>query len=246
MSRRITTLALLGAGGALAAPAGASAATATLDRPCYVASQPGNLALAGFSPNAAVSVANADLGSIKVTTDVTGSLTLPFTPPGGQDLKRPGSRAFAVTATEDAIPANTAAAMSRIAPLAFATSGGTKSPKAPRTWSFSGFTPGKFIHGHFRFRSRTRGNFRFGLATGPCGVYKRQAPGIPVQGRVSTGTWTIQIDQKSTYDKNTKPSLRDTTTVFTTFRPRAVAGAASLSGAALSGFYRFGAFTSGF
>jgi hypothetical protein len=241
---RSTTLALAGAA-ALAVPATASAATAGLDLPCYVSGQPGNLAVGGFPPNAPILVANADLGTTKVTTDVTGSATLPFTPPSGSDLKRPGSRAFVVTATEEANPANTVSATSRIAPLAFATDSGTKSPKAKRSWYFSGFTPGKYVYAHFRFKGRTKGNYRFGRATGPCGEYKRRAPGIAIKGRVSSGSWLIQVDQKSTYSKATKPALVDKTVVFTTFRPRAAAGAAALSTAALTGFYRFGGFVSG-
>lgn len=220
--RRICTLALAGAG-ALALPAGASAATAALDLPCYVSGQPGSLALSGYAPNVAVTVANADLGSTQVTTDATGSVTVPFTPPSGNDLKRPGSRAFVVTATEVANPASTGTASSRVAPLAFATDTGTKSPKADRTWTFSGFAVGKPIYAHFRLGGTTRGTYRFGVAKGPCGEYKRHAPGIAVAGRARAGTWTIQVDQVKRYSAKTKPALKDTTVVFTTFRRRAAA-----------------------
>lgn len=236
---RICVLALAGVG-ALAFPAGASAAAATLDRPCYVSGQPGTLSLSGFAPNAVVSLANADLGARKVMTDATGSFSIPFTPPSGRDLPRPGSRAFVITATEDANPANTATAASRIAPLAFATSKGEKSPKAKRSWYFSGFITGKTLYGHFRYKGQTKGNFRFGRATGPCGEYKRRAPGIPVKGRVSAGSWRVQVDHKRIYSAKTQPSVAGSTVVYTTFRPRAAVGAAALSSAALTGFYRFG------
>ena len=243
--RRICTLALAGAG-ALALPASASAAAAAaLDKPCYVASQPGTLGLFGFAPNAVVTVASADLGSMKVTTDATGSFAIPFRPPAGTDLKRPGSREIAFTATEDANPANTATATSRIAPLAFATDKGTKSPKAKRSWYFSGWTIGQPIYAHFRFRGRTKGNFKFGVATGPCGEYKRRAPGIAIKGRVPAGSWTVQVDQAPKYSPATMPSLKDKTVVFTRFRRRSAVGAAALSSAALSGFYRFGGFNAG-
>lgn len=244
--RRICTLALAGAG-ALTLPAGASAATAAaLDKPCYVAGQPATLALFGFAPNAMVSLTSADFLLTKYTTDATGSFATTFDPPSSRDLvKRPRSRKFAITATEDANPANTATATSRIAPLAFATDKGTKSPKAKRSWYFSGWAIGKPIYAHFRFGGRTKGNYRFGVATGPCGEYKRKAPGIAIDGRAPAGTWTVQVDQSPTYSTKTLPFLKDKTVVFRTFRRRSAAGAAALSTAAPSGLHRFGGFQGG-
>jgi hypothetical protein len=237
--RRTCILTLAGLG-ALAAPAAASAAMATLDLPCYVSGQPGNLALSGYAPNAVVTVDNPDLGSTRVTTDATGSASLAFTPPSGNDLKKPGSRAFVITAAEVANPASTATATGRVAPFAFATDRGTKSPKASRSWYFSGFTVGKPIYAHFRFKAQTRGTHRFGIAKGPCGEDKRHAPGIAISGRVSPGTWTIQVDQAKRYAAKTTPKLKDTTVVFTTFRPRTAAGAAALDAVTLPAGDPFG------
>ena len=237
--RRIRILALAGTG-ALALPAGASAAAVALDRSCYVAGQPGTIGLFGFAPNAVVSISSPNLAPGKVMTDATGSLAIPFTPPSGNDVNPPRSRELVVTATEDANPVNRATATSRFAPLAFATDKGTRSPKSKRSWYFSGFATGKNIYGHFRFKGRTKANYRFGRAAGPCGEYKRRAPGIPVRGRVSPGSWTVQVDQRRTFSVRTRPALKTKTVVFTTFRPRAAVGAAALSSSALTGFYRFG------
>ncbi len=235
---RIYTLALVGAG-ALAVPASASAATAALDKPCYIAGQQGIFAGFGFAPNAVVSINNPALGPTKVTTDATGSFAQGFTPPDGRALGKPGSADIVFTATEDANPASTATAASKIAPLAFATNKGTKSPKADRSWSFSGWQVGKPIYAHFRFGGKTKRNFRMGVAKGPWGEFKRRAPGIAVRGRVRAGLWTIQVDQSRTYSVRTRPALKDRTVVFTRFRPRAVTSAAAVSTAALSGRYSF-------
>lgn len=243
MSRSLV-LALTGAI-VLAVPTSAAAAIASVDRACYVSGQPGVLSIAGFAPNAAVTLGNADLGSAKVTTDATGSFAMPFTPPSGTDLKRPGSRQLVFTATEDANPANAAKATSRIAPLAFATDKGTKSPKAKRSWYFSGWAVGRNIYAHFRLGGKTKGNYRMGRATGACGEYKRRAPGIAIKGAVRAGSWTIQVDQAKSYRTSTRPFLKDKTPVYTTFRPRAVTSAAATSTAALSGMYRFGGFYAG-
>lgn len=83
------------------------------------------------------------------------------------------------------------------------------------------------------------------MAANPCAEFKRKAPGIAVRGRVPAGTWTIQIDQAKNYSVNTKPFLKDKAVVFTRFRPRAAVGAAAVSSAALSGFYRFDGFRAG-
>ncbi len=236
--RRMYTVALMGAS-AVALPASASAATVALDKPCYISGRPGIFAGFGFAPNAVISINNADLGPTTVTTDPTGSFAQGFTPPDGRALGKPGSRDIVFTAAEVANPASTASATSKIAPLAFATNRGTKSPKADRSWSFSGWKVGKPIYAHFRFRGKTKRNFRMGVATGPCGEFKRRAPGIAVRGRVSAGLWTIQVDQRRTYSRSTMPALKDQTTVFTRFRPRAVTSAAALSAAALNGRFSF-------
>jgi len=244
--RRIITLALAGAG-ALALPAAASAATAAaLDKTCYVAGQPATLALFGFSPNAMVSLTSTGLPPVKVATDATGSFAASFPPPPSTDLlKRPRSREFGITATEDANPANTATATSRVAPLAFATDKGAKSPKVKRSWYFTGWEVGKPIYAHFRFGGRTKGTYKFGTATGPCGEYKRRAPGIAIKGRVSVGTWTVQVDQSPTYSTKTMPSLKAQSPVFAVARRRSATAAATFRTAAPSGSYRFGGFAAG-
>ncbi len=232
--------AVLAAAGALALPAAAAqAATAALDLPCYVSGHAGTLTLSGFAPNAVIDVANADLGRTQVTTDATGQAAVTFARAPGETLQQPSARSFVVTATETANPASTATASSQVAPLAFATDAGTKSPKAIRHWSFSGFTPGRSIYGHFRLKGLTRGTFRFGAAKGACGLYERRAAGIAIRGHVSTGLWTIQVDQVQRYSSKTRPRLTDTSVVYTTKRPRAAVGAAALSAAALSGGHAF-------
>lgn len=242
LSRTALVLVALSASGAL--PTATSAATASLDRACYVSGEPGTLSLAGFSPNAVVSLANDDGDRTSVTTDAAGSLVVAIGPPAGDDLPRPGSREIVFTATEDANPANVATAVGRIAPLAFATDTGPKSPAAKRAWYFSGWTPGKAIYAHFRLGGRTRGTYRFGVATGPCGLYQRRAPGIAIKGRVGAGAWTIQVDQAARFSTRTTEKLTTRTAVYTTFRPRATTSAAALSTAALLGSYRFATFAS--
>ena len=66
-----------------------------------------------------------------------------------------------------------------VANLTFATSGGVKSPRAKRSWNFSGFIqrPGKPIYGHFRNGGRTYANYRFGIPKGRCGTLRKTRSG---------------------------------------------------------------------
>jgi len=204
-----------GAGaGAATVGAGAGAATVATDMPCYVERQPARALLTGFTPNVDVAVTGDQVFASGVT-DVAGSVTLAFTAPL-RETSRPGSERVVLTATELTGPAprRPVKVAFRVTTLSFA-SKGPRSPTAIRTWTFSGFRPGKPIYGHFRFKGRTRANHRFGVATAPCGELRRRAPAFPVRGRVQAGVWRIQVDQRRTYARSTTPRLATSTTVFT-------------------------------
>ncbi len=218
-------LLLAGAGVALAAPPGASAASVAFDRACYVSGQAGAVVLAGFAPGAAVTVSSPALGSTSVTTDGAGAARVGITPPSGDDLPGPGSRAVTVTATQD--PAVRAEATARYAPLAFRTAGGTTTPTAARRWSFSGWNPGLPLYAHFRLGGRTRGTHRFGVAAGPCGELRQRAPAIVSRGGVRPGAWAVVVDQRPAFSPLTRPQLEVTTPVYPTWRSR-VPGAVGL------------------
>jgi hypothetical protein len=219
--RRTPILALAGAG-ALAVPPAAQAGVISTDLPCYVERQAATASLTGFTPNVDVQIEGDQVQAAGVT-DATGSLSLTFRAPL-RSSSRPGSDRIVLTASELSGPAPQppASVRFRVASFAFATSTGTRSPTATRTWTFSGFQPGKPIYGHFRFRGRTRANYRFGVATAPCGELRRRAPGFPVRGRVEEGTWRVQVDQRPTYSRSTSPKLAVNTRIFTRFVPRAV------------------------
>ncbi len=205
----------------LATPPAAQAGTVATDMPCYREGQAARALLTGFTPGAVVRITGHDVVAEGVT-DAAGSLVLPFVAPL-RTPSRPGSLRIELTARELTGPAPQppATAAFRVTTLSFANRG-PRSPTAIRTWTFSGFQPGKPIYGHFRFRGRTRSNHRFGVATAPCGELRRRAPAFPVRGRVSPGTWRIQVDQRRFYAASTVPRLATKTTVFTGVAPRAV------------------------
>lgn len=214
-TRRVTAFAVVI--GALGVPAaGAQGAALTISQPCQVSTFSVTAVLSGFTPDAAVSITGRGILET-ATTDATGSASIPFRSPS-LPTRSPSSRQVTVTASDTA-GGGTATALFRTTNVAFGTSGGQQSPKLKRTWSFSGFAPGKTIYGHFRFRGQTRATYRYGIAKAPCGELKVTAPGIPAKGRIGSGTWTVQIDQRKAYSARTHPRLTGSTVVFKVFTP---------------------------
>jgi hypothetical protein len=215
---RATIPVLLASGAALAlsaAPVGA--ATLTADQPCYVEGQRIGLVGQGFGPAAPITI-TGDGVFLSGPAGADGAFSAGVkAPPLG--TTNPASRTVRINAADNA--GVQAIADVQVATGAFSTSTGVRSPRAVRTWKFSGLfqRPGRPIYGHFRHKGRTYANYRFGVPTGPCGTLTKRAPGIPAR-RVPAGSWTVQVDFSPTYDRNATPRLTGTTTVFTTFRPR--------------------------
>ena len=220
--RRIPIVTVSAAAAVLAAPAAAEAGHVATDMPCYLERQAARVLLTGFTPNVDV-VVEGDQVFASGVTDAAGGLVLPFSAPL-RETSQPGSERIVLTATELTGPAPQppVRAAFRVTTLSFA-SKGSRSPTAIRTWTFSGFRPGKPIYGHFRYKGRTRANHRFGVATAPCGELRRRAPAFPVRGgRVPVGTWRVQVDQRRFYAAGTVPRLATNTTVFTRAAPKAI------------------------
>jgi hypothetical protein len=196
--------------------ASAQAASVTVSQPCQIATFGLTATLAGFTPNSTITL-DGDGIFRTVAADALGSATVTFAAPllGSSE---PKSKQFIVNAADDAPTPLRAFARFRSTNLAFGTTGGVRSPKATRTWTFSGLQPGKLIWGHFRFGGRTRATYRFGLAKGPCGELTVKAPGIPVKGRINTGRWNIQIDQQKIFNPATKPRMTGSTSVVVVYK----------------------------
>ena len=209
---------------AAAAPAQAQVApTVATDLPCQVENAPLTATGSGFTPNSPIRI-QTDQVFESGTTDATGSFSLPFGTPLESGVTPDNGQQFTLTATDGA--GLTATVTFRSVAFAFGTSSGSRSPKAKRQWSFSGFQPGKAVYGHFRHKGKNRGTFRFGAAAAPCGTLKKRAAGIPIKGSIGAGQWTVYVDQTKAFKIGAPRQLKGTTTVFTVFRPRAASAAA--------------------
>jgi hypothetical protein len=191
---------------ALAAPAAAPAASLKTDFPCYIEQTPMRVLGSGYSPDTKITVSAPQVfATTKTNGEGAFSTTVkaPIFP-----TVRPGSARYTIKAVETENTDVAAVVSYRVANFAFETAKSSGSPKTKRRWSFSGFSPGDPIYGHFRYKNRTRGTIRFGTAKGPCGELTARAPGIGVTGHVAAGNWVVQVDQRKRYSRTTKPALR--------------------------------------
>jgi hypothetical protein len=205
--RRLTlvgprTAVALAAGGALAAPATADAAQVTVRERCYVAGRPVPVSGIGFTPGARVSLTGDVSGS--VVADSLGAFEAQVPAPANPTLR---PRRFSVGATEEGDGAVSAPPV-RFPVVREILAGNYASaisgpPGERTTWRFAGFTAGRPIFGHFRYRGRTVRTYRFGVARGVCGTLTTRAPRVPVTAR--RGRWQLQMDQARRFDPATEP-----------------------------------------
>jgi hypothetical protein len=194
-----------------AAAAPASAATLSLDKPCYVsaASKRATMKLlgSGFVPGDMVEISSSD-GSVSTSTPANASgdiaattgAPIPF-------LSLPGSKAITLTAQDFTAAGTTitATARTQAAPLAVATKPAQARLSQKVTWYFSGFRPGRLIYGHY-LRKRPVARTQFGRAKGPCGVLKVKARFYP-GGHPRFKSYGLQLDDSKSYSKHASPRI---------------------------------------
>ncbi len=214
---RVTPIAMLAAASAaLVLGPPVSASTLTANQACYIEGFNIGLIGAGFTPSGGISL-SGDQIALSGSALADGSFQAPVAAPQ-LGTSKPATKTFTITATDQTTSA-TATVDVQVATAVFATSTGFKSPRASRTWTFSGLfqKPGKPIYGHFRHNGKTYANYRFGVPQGPCGTLRRKAPGIPAK-KIPAGTWRVQVDFERSYKPKATPRLTGSTTVITTFR----------------------------
>jgi hypothetical protein len=189
------------------------AGTVTLDRACYVENDTMTATGSGFAPNTDLTL-SGDGTFATATTDANGNFSVPVPAPINPTIDAKTSSIANYTLNVENFNDATQNTSVDYQVTNFTLDRGKKSdPRAKRTWAFAGFPSGSTIYGHFRFKGKTVSNYRFGRATGPCGMLKTTARGIPVS-RVHVGKYLVQIDTNKHYNKAAVPSLKATITVF--------------------------------
>lgn len=210
---RTPTTLLLAAVATAALPAAASAATITASATCAASFADVGISGTGFTPNGPVTISgDADR---YVTADALGSfqttVSAPFLSRSSMAVKQ--AALTATDGTDATITAQTGFSyvsdyFNTNAPL-------SGKPSAKTTWRFAGFVSGQSIYGHYRFNKKTIKNYRFGKAKGVCGTLTVRARRLPAKSR--PGTWTLQLDQKKSYNRFTKPRRTVSFTIFRRF-----------------------------
>jgi hypothetical protein len=229
--RRVALPALLTAT-ALAAPAGAQAASlaANAPKPCYGAGDSVPLFGGGFTPGGAVTVRQGQITlSPGPTADGAGNFSgnaVVQQPLGGNEETVP------YTATDQANPALVAGTgpirFSRLL-LTGRKAGANGLIQRVRA---RGFTSGnKTLYAHVRRGGRNVKRLRLGRLKGACRTLKVRKRFF--SAGANPGTYTLYFDTRRRYRKGTRQQLRGTLTVFRITRP-AAAGAVATTSSSLS------------
>lgn len=196
----------LGLLGAAAGPA-AAASLAPL-KPCYVFggydqktgeydAEPVELDASGFLPGAATRVVvDGVTVASGVRADAAGRVRFTARAP----VQDSGERPFTVSVTDEADPAQTAAAASRVTTVAVSVSP-RKGPATQRVrFRGRGFTNlSRPVFGHYVKRGRERRTVRFARRPGgPCGTFRATRRRLPFE-RPATGRWRLRVDQSRRY-----------------------------------------------
>ncbi len=192
------------AGGGAAASAGPTAMIA-VDRGCYV-QRPGpagplmiTVTGAGFTPGATVAI-SGDGTATQTVAGATGAIRASL--PAAAVTQPPLVQPFTLTATD----ANGVSASTPIyvTALTVSASPAIAHLRQQVRWTFSGFTPGREIYGHYRHDGRVIATAAYGVAAGPCGTLSTRAteypgadPGYP--------SYSVQWDDSRQYSPSAQP-----------------------------------------
>jgi hypothetical protein len=203
---------------AAALPAVASAATLTVDKPCYRTLQDAVASGTGFIPNAPV---NFTLDGQPFTdpanpptADAAGNLNAGFgigSPPGKQ-------KTYVLAASDGTNSAQTTFTATRLDVNVTPKRG---NPGKKKRVKARGFDRGKILRYHVRGPRKKNG--KVGKVKGPCGKVSKRVRIF--KAHFPVGTYTVQFDQKKKYSKRAEPRVVFNVTIFRVFRPRAGASA---------------------
>jgi hypothetical protein len=210
---------------AAAATAAAAGAAAIKTDPCvrYVAGQPTMTVIgAGFTPNGFVSLATATKAHPTPAVfsssplEGTGAFLKSTTPPAFSSPTR-NLESFTLIAADNANPAAPILALTAFQVVRFGlkTSPTPKRPTSTVTYTARGFTTGKPVYVHFRFRGVTRRTVSLGVAKGPCGIASKRMRALPTKALY--GQWTTYTNQAKKFKATTRPAWKDSFTIFRRF-----------------------------
>lgn len=207
---RLTACVVLTSGASALAAAQASAATIAVQQACVVNADPASGAPmtvvgAGFTAGDTIGLqTTAGAAFSTVMAGPTGTFTTVMKGPV-LATPNPATAVFTLHAMDETDGTTTASTTLRAANLAVATNPPEARPSKKVTWTFSGFTSGAEIYGHYLHGKKVAATAKFGRATGPCGTLKTKAVFYP--GTAKYDVYKLQIDDVRRYLANALPRL---------------------------------------
>jgi hypothetical protein len=188
----------------------------------YVSGQPTMTIIgAGFTPNGFVSLASISKANpapavfSSSSLEATGAFLKSALPPPFSAPNR-NLETFGLVATDNTNPATPVLATTTFQVVRFGltTSPAPRRPTTKVTYTARGFTTGKPVYVHFRFRGVTRRTVSLGRAKGPCGIAARRMHALPTKALY--GQWTSYTNQ-SRKSARSLPYWKDSFTIFRRF-----------------------------
>lgn len=202
--RALATLPILAVAlAAAAAPAGAAVVT-TL--PC-VQYSPGEQSMpimgTGFSPTGLVTLATTTPSNPNPVplssspTDAGGAFARAVLPPllASPKVHQQSFTLVATDLTNAAAPVQSPPFSFQVVRFGMTMTPAPKRPAQIVNYTARGFTAGKPVYVHFRFRGQTRRTVRLGVASGPCGIVSKRMRAMPTTAHV--GQWATYTNQST-------------------------------------------------
>jgi hypothetical protein len=173
----------------------------------------------GFTPSGAVTLASAT----KTNTVPTQFATSPVLANGGfvtRTLPPPFStptrnqESFTLIGIDTTNPTAFGTTPFEVVRFGLTTRPTPKRPTSRVTYTARGFTPGKRVYVHFRYRGVTRRTVSLGVAKAPCGIASRRMRALPTKALY--GSWTTYTNQYRKSPRK-KPYWEDSFTIFKRF-----------------------------
>jgi hypothetical protein len=203
---------------ALAAPATTSAATLSVDKPCYGAGERVQFSGGGFTPNGSVALSvsgqQLGVGNANPVGEFAADLGAPAI-----DGKQ---RTDVFTATDQTNLALTASVPVLLTSLNVAVKPKNGNPGKLKRIVARGFTTGKILYAHVR-RQGTKRNIKIGRLKGPCKTLTVRRRLFSLDAK--TGVYKVQFDTRRRFAAATTPQVGFVVTVFPLVRPAAASSA---------------------
>jgi hypothetical protein len=197
---------------ALAAPATASAATLSANKPCYGPGEKIVLSGGGYTPNGEVAISASGRQLGVTTANGVGEITAST----GAPVIKGKHRVDLYTAVDQIDLSIGARFPVHVSSLNVKVTPKNGNPAKAKRIVARGFTTGKVLWAHVR-RGKAKRNVKIGKLKSACGILDVKRKLFPADAK--DGLYNVSFDTKRTYSAKKRPQVSFLVTVFHTFKP---------------------------